>query len=109
MVAVFTRVGIESGYAGDVDGFLANFPYTRKARGLLALSGMSSGELMEMLDLAASRCPGLADCCAVADVFAGPFEACDGIRFVRTGTDMLNPGWVAYRGNGGDRKDSQGL
>lgn len=95
LTAVFTRTGVQAGYPGGVPGFRKDYPYARLDRDLLTLSSISSGELGEMLDAIAAKGLDLASCCAVADMFGGPFEQCEGIEFFSTREDFFNRGWMA--------------
>ena len=101
LTAVFTKAGVAAGYPGGVSGFRDDHPHAKEDRHLLAIVSMSSGELQEKLDTIASRGLDLAECCAVADMFAGPFEGCTGIEFFTTGYSPLQPGWRARAAPGG--------
>lgn len=96
LTAVFTRSGVQAGYPGGVPGFCEDYPYARPDRDLLTLSSMSSGELGEALDAIAAEGLDLVSCCAVADVFAGPFEACDAIEIFSTRDGFFDRGWMAH-------------
>jgi hypothetical protein len=95
LTAVLTKAGIEAAYPGGVAGFRADHPHVKSDRHLLAIVSMSSNELQEQLDAIAAKGVDLAGCCAVADMFAGPFQGCAGIEFLTTGDTPLQPGWVA--------------
>lgn len=95
LTAVLTKAGIEAAYPGGVAGFSADHPCVRSDRHLLAIVSMSGGELQEQLDAISAKGVDLAECCAIADMFAGPLEGCPGIEFFTTGDDPLRPGWTA--------------
>lgn len=95
LTAVFTRAGVQAGYPGGVSGFRKDYPYARLDRELLTLSSMSGGELGEILDAIAAKGLDLASCCAVADVFAGPFVECAAIGIFSTRDGFLDRGWMA--------------
>jgi hypothetical protein len=103
LTAVFTRTGVQAGYPGGVPGFCARHPHARADRDLLTLSSMSSGELGETLDAIAAAGLDLSTCCAVADVFAGPLQTCEGIEFFSTRHGHLAPGWMACLGKAPDQ------
>ncbi|MBM3151880.1 MAG: hypothetical protein FJZ96_06715 [Chloroflexi bacterium] len=95
LTAVFTRAGVQAGYPGGVSGFRKDYPYARLDRELLTISTMSSGELGDILDAIAAKGLDLPSCCAVADVFAGPFEECAAIEIFSTRDGFLDRGWMA--------------
>lgn len=95
LTAVFTKVGIAAGYPGGVAGFRDDHPFAKEDRHLLAIVSMSSSDLQEQLDAIAAKGLDLWECCAVADMFAGPFEGCTGIEFFTTGDSPLQLGWRA--------------
>jgi len=95
LTAVFTKTAIEKGYPGGIYGFRTDHPYANSDRRLLAIVSMSSSELQEKLDAIAAKGIDLASCCAVADMFAGPYEGCTGIEFFTTGDSPFTPGWWA--------------
>ena len=95
LTAVFTKRGIAAGYPGGVAGFRDDLRCAMEDRHLIAIVSMSGGELQERLDAIAAKGLDLSKCCAVADMFAGPFEGCTGIEFFTTGDSPLQPGWRA--------------
>jgi len=101
LTAVFTKRGIAAGYPGGVAGFRDDLRCAMEDRHLIAIVSMSGGELQERLDAIAAKGLDLSKCCAVADMFAGPFEGCTGIEFFTTGYSPLQPGWRARAAPGG--------
>jgi len=101
LTAVFTKTGVAAGYPGGVAGFRDDQLCAREDRHLIAIVSMSGGELQERLDAISAKGLDLAQCCAIADMFAGPFEGCTGIEFFTTGDSPFQPGWRARAAPGG--------
>lgn len=95
VTALIRKDGIENHFAGGLTGFRKAYPDSIEDDDLVAIRSMSGGELEETLGEIFASAPGLADCCAVGDMYAGPLTHAEGIAFGQSEGASGELAWLA--------------
>ena len=94
ITVVTSQSAVEGTFPGGLSEFLAWQPDCALDERLVAVAFMSGGEADEFLGALAAKGIDVAAQCAVCDMWAGPFQLCQGISLTRVGTGPLS-NWQA--------------
>lgn len=98
LTALIRKDAVAASFPGGLAGFRRTHPEALEDESLFAIRSLSGGELNEALDDIAAAGLDLGACCAVGDMWGGPFTPCDGIAFERIESESGLPRWLARLG-----------
>jgi hypothetical protein len=95
LTAVIKKSEIRASYPGGLDQFLRDHPDASRDEHLFGVSFMSGGEIQEFVDIPRSRGFDVRRGRAIGELFHGEWAPCDGIEFVRAGSEGPFTRWEA--------------